>query len=375
MAALENPYQPGSGMAPPVLAGRASLLRLAEERLETVAAGRALAQNLLFYGPRGNGKTALLTEIRRRARERNLRVEELPVNALTTEEKLVRHLQERAGVLGQRLTGAQVAGIGVSTTEAAPTREIRLLLAAWIGAGPLVIVMDEVHALSPKAARPFFDAVESAKQESRPFLLLAAGTPDAPRRVREAATYNERGFEQLPVGRLRRPDTITALAEPARMSGRPMNAEAAALLSEESQDYPYFIQLLGNAAWKEAAEAAGGIGIDAARRGMEAARVPVERFYSGRYDEARRRKITPALAPLAALFAKRGGRLDDPALDAGLLEIAAPDSFPLDEVALLDTLRDLGVVWEASPGVWELGIPSFADFVLRRARPPAQRRG
>ena len=375
MAALENPYQPGSGMAPPVLAGRASLLRLAGERLETVAAGRALAQNLLFYGPRGNGKTALLTEIRRRARERNLRVEELPVDALTTEEKLVRHLQERAGVLGQRLTGAQVAGIGVSTTEAAPTREIRLLLAAWIGAGPLVIVMDEVHALSPKAARPFFDAVESAKQESRPFLLLAAGTPDAPRRVREAATYNERGFEQLPVGRLRRPDTITALAEPARMSGRPMNAEAAALLSEESQDYPYFIQLLGNAAWKEAAEAAGGIGIDAARRGVEAARVPVERFYSGRYDEARRRKITPALAPLAALFAKRGGRLDDPALDAGLLEIAAPDSFPLDEVALLDTLRDLGVVWEASPGVWELGIPGFADFVLRRARPPAQRRG
>ena len=375
MAALENPYQPGSGMAPPVLAGRASLLRLAEERLETVAAGRALAQNLLFYGPRGNGKTALLTEIRRRARERNLRVEELPVDALTTEEKLVRHLQERAGVLGQRLTGAQVAGIGVSTTEAAPTREIRLLLAAWIGAGPLVIVMDEVHALSPKAARPFFDAVESAMQESRPFLLLAAGTPDAPRRVREAATYNERGFEQLPVGRLRRPDTITALAEPARMSGRPMNAEAAALLSEESQDYPFFIQLLGNAAWKEAAAAAGGIGIDAARRGVEAARVAVERFYSGRYDEARRRKITPALAPLAALFAKRGGRLDDPALDAGLLEIAAADSFPLDEVALLDTLRDLGVVWEASSGVWELGIPGFADFVLRRTRPPAQRRG
>ena len=367
MAALENPYQPGSGLAPPVLAGRASLLRLAEERLETVAAGRALAQNLLFYGPRGNGKTALLTEIRRRARERNLRVEELPVDALATEEKLVRHLQERAGVLGQRLTGAQVAGIGVSTTEAAPTREIRLLLAAWIGAGPLVIVMDEVHALSPKAARPFFDAVESAKQESRPLLLLAAGTPDAPRRVREAATYNERGFRKVRVGRLLRPDTITALAEPARMSGCPMSTEAAALLAEEAQDYPYFIQLLGSAAWR--AVTAGGIGADAARRGVADSGPEIEDFYSGRYDEARRRKITPALAPLAALFAKRGGRLDDPALDAGLLEIAAPDSFPLDEVALLDTLRDLGVVWEASPGVWEMGIPSFADFVLRRARP------
>ena len=369
MAALENPYQPGSGMAPPVLAGRASLLRLAEERLETVAAGRALAQNLLFYGPRGNGKTALLTEIRRRARERNLPVEELPVDALTTEEKLVRHLQERAGVLGQRLTGAQVAGIGVSTTEAAPTREIRLLLAAWIGAGPLVIVMDEVHALSPKAARPFFDAVESAKQESRPFLLLAAGTPDAPRRVREAATYNERGFRTVRVGRLQRPETITALAEPARMSGHPMSADAAALLAEESQDYPYFIQLLGRAAWKEAAEVGSGIGLDAARRGLAVSRVPVERFFSGRYDEAWRRKIASALEPLATLFADRKGRLPQFELRERLVEIAAPDSFPLDEVVLLNTLRDLGVVWEASPGVWEMGIPSFADFVLRHVRP------
>ena len=367
MAALENPYQPGSGLAPPVLAGRASLLRLAEERLETVAAGRALAQNLLFYGPRGNGKTALLTEIRRRARERNLRVEELPVDALATRDQLVRHLQERAGVLGQRLTGAQVAGIGVSTTEAAPTREIRLLLAAWIGAGPLVIVMDEVHALSPKAARPFFDAVESAKQESRPLLLVAAGTPDAPRRVREAATYNERGFRKVRVGRLLRPDTVTALTEPARMSGRPMSAEAAALLAEEAQDYPYFIQLLGSAAWR--AVTAGGIGAEAARRGVAESRPEIEDFYSGRYDEAWNRKIASALEPLATLFADRKGQLPQFELRERLVEIAAPDSFPLDEVALLNTLRDLGVVWDASPGVWEMGIPSFADFVLRHARP------
>ena len=370
--ATGNPYRPGRGVAPPVLAGRASVLDIAEERLDVLAAGGMPPQDLLLYGPRGNGKTTLLIELDRRARERGLRVENLPVDALTARERLVRHLQERAGLRRDRLTGVQVAGVGATAARAAPSEEIGELFRAWIGTDevrPLVIVMDEIHALSPEVARPFFDAVQTAKNGSPPFLLLAAGTPDAPRRVREAATYNERGFEQLPVARLQRPETITALAEPARMSERPMSAEAAALLAEESQDYPYFIQLLGSAAWKEAAEVGSGIGLDAARRGLAASRVPVERFYSGRYDEARRRKITPALAPLAALFAKRGGRLDDPDLDAGLLEIAAPDFFPLDEVALLDTLRDLGVVWEASPGVWEMGIPSFADFVLRRARP------
>ena len=367
--AAGNPYRPGRGVAPPVLAGRASVLDIAEERLDVLAAGGMPPQDLLLYGPRGNGKTTLLIEIERRARERGLRVEELPVDALTTEEKLVRHLQERAGVLGPQITGAQVAGIGVSAARAAPTREIRLLLTAWIraAAGPSVLVVDEVHALAPEAARPFFDAVQSAKREPRPFLVVAAGTPDAPRRVREAATYNERGFRKVRVGRLLRPDTITALTEPARMFGRPMSPEAAALLAEEAQDYPYFIQLLGSAAW--CAVTAGGIGADAARRGVAESRPEIEDFYSGRYDEAWNRKIAFALEPLATLFAGRKGRLPQFELRERLVEIAAPDSFPLDEVALLNTLRDLGVVWEASPGVWEMGIPSFADFVLRHARP------
>ena len=367
--AAGNPYRPGRGVAPPVLAGRSSVLDIADERLDVLAAGGMPPQDLLLYGPRGNGKTTLLIEIERRARERGLRVEELPVDALTTEEKLVRHLQERAGVLGPQITGAQVAGIGVSAARAAPTREIRLLLTAWIraAAGPPVLVVDEVHALVPEAARPFFDAVQSAKREPRPFLVVAAGTPDAPRRVREAATYNERGFRKVRVGRLLRPDTITALTEPARMSGRPMSPEAAALLAEEAQDYPYFIQLLGSAAWR--AVTAGGIGADAARRGMAESRPEIEDFYSGRYDEAWKRKIASALEPLATLFAGRKGRLPQFELRERLVEIAAPDSFPLDEAALLDTLRDLGVVWEASPGVWEMGIPSFADFVLRHARP------
>ena len=355
-----------------MLAGRGALLDAAAKRLGVLAAGSMPPQDLLFYGPRGNGKTTLLIEIERRARERGLRVEELPVDALTAKEILVSHLQARAGILRPQITGAQVAGIGVSATRAAPTPEIRLLLAAWIRAAdrPLVIVVDEVHALAPGAARPFFDAVQFAKREPQPFLVVAAGTPDAPRRVREAATYNERGFRQLRVGRLARQETIAALAEPAQESGRPLSGEAAALLAEESQDYPYFIQLLGSAAWNAAAEDGnGGIGLDAAGRGVAASRPVIEEFYEDRYEEAADRGLAGALEPVAAAFRERGGRLASAVLEARLREIAALDSVPLDAASLRNTLRNLGIVWRVSPGVWELGIPSFADFVLRRARP------
>ena len=361
-----NPYQPGRGVPPPVLAGRKALLDAAAERLDVLAAGRMPSRDLLLCGPRGNGKTTLLIEIERRARKRGLRVEELPVDALTAEEKLVSHLQARAGFLRDQTDGATAA-------LAEPTGDITRLFAAWIRADdpPLVILMDEIHALAPEAARPFFDAVQSAKREPQPFLVVAAGTPDAPRRVREAATYNERGFRQLRVGRLARPETIAALAEPAQESGRPLSGEAAALLAEESQDYPYFIQLLGSAAWNAAAEDGdGGIGLDAAGRGVAASRPVIEEFYEDRYEEAADRGLAGALEPVAAAFRERGGRLASAVLEARLREIAALDRVPLDAAPLRNTLRDLGIVWRVSPGVWELGIPSFADFVLHRAHAP-----
>ena len=43
--------------------------------------------------------------------------------------------------------------------------------------------------------------------------------------------------------------------------------------------------------------------------------------------------------------------------------LAALGSLPGDENWLLDTLSDLGVLWR-SPAGWEMGIPSFADYIL-----------
>ena len=86
-----------------------------------------------------------------------------------------------------------------------------------------------------------------------------------------------------------------------------------------------------------------------------------------RFDEAREREIEEALVPLADLAARRGGRLGEKELKALLREIAARESVPFRPASLLVTLRDLGVVWETASGVWEMGIPSFADYILRRS--------
>ena len=230
------------------------------------------AQDLLLYGPRGNGKTTLLLELERRARERGFRVETLPVTALTEKGTLVRLLQERAGALEMQITSVQTAGTGGTAVPRPPTEDLDALLSQWVGGdislSPLVIVLDEVQALVPERARWFFEAVQRAKSKPAPFLVLAAGTPDAPRRLRQAGTFNERDFRRCRIGRLDRAATMAAVSEPARAAGRPIAEAAAALVAEESQDYPYFVQLLGSAAWEAADGEDSSAGIPWRRRGV-----------------------------------------------------------------------------------------------------------
>ncbi len=361
-----NPFQPGAGARPPLLVGRAAELALAGELLGSFEKGQRPPQGLLFYGPRGNGKTVLLSEIAEEARGRGFRVEELSAAAYRDPEALRQELRERTGLGGTRVTGVQAAGFGVSAEPGEPERNTTKLFAHWIGQAPtpLVILLDEAHAVETEAGRLFFDAVQSATRGDLPFLLVAAGTPDAPRRLRRAGTFTERALARVPVGRIERSEAVRALGEPARGAGLPMDSKAATLLARESQEYPYFIQLLGSAAWRVAESASSpGIGIESAQQGIEAARPVIQRFYAERFAEAREQSVHRALGPLAALVRQRGGRLDDDDLD----EFLAMAPVPVGETELLDTLSDLGVLWEAEPSVWEMGIPSFADHILGRS--------
>ena len=363
-----NPFQPGRGILPPLLAGRDPELGAADEALAQLTEGRSPSQDLLFYGPRGNGKTTILLEVERRARERGFRVEALSPPGLDGVEHLVHDLQERTGQLQGQVTGSQVAGVGATGVPTAPTEDVAQLLVSWIDADarPLVIVLDEVQMLPPEVGRSLFDAVQSAKSRAAPFVVLAAGTPDAPWRLLQAGSHNERGFEFLRVSRLARQDTNAALSVPARKARRPIEEGALALLAEESQDYPYFVQLLGSLAWDAAAESDSPIDHSAAHQGLAEFGAQVEDFYERRYQEARAHRIAPALKPLAQGFADGDGRLSQSRLESLLQALSREGVVPFDDIALEQELSDLGVVWSVRPGVWEMGIPRFADYVIRR---------
>ena len=359
-----NPFQPGAGARPPLLAGRDAEQALGGEMLARLKSGRRPPQGILFFGPRGNGKTSLLDDIAEDARGRGIRAEDLAVSSLETGEALVRRLQEKAGLTATRVQNVQFAGTGVSVQPGPPSSDAAALFTAWIEASeaPLVILLDEAQAIPAATGRIFLGAVQAATRRDLPFLLLAAGTPDAPRRLREAGTFTERMFRQVPVGRLRREAALGALTMPAVQAGLPLTPDAAAWLAARSRGYPYFIQLLGSAAWEAAARAgAAEVTLESARAGTASMRPEIERFYAARVQEAHARGVHRALRPLAALISQRGGRVGWDDLDGFLAEHAGA----MGEAGLLHALGDLGVLWETSPARWEMGIPSFADFLLR----------
>lgn len=352
---------------PPLLAGRTAELRRAERGLDDLDAGIAPSRSLLLYGPRGNGKTILAQEIVRQAEDRRFRTGVLPAAEFRDSASIASRLRR----LGEsQRTGVQAGPFGASFEPGSLSDDLAHLLQSWVGRepAPLVMFLDEVHILPADAARSFFGAIQHVGRESLPFWLIAAGTPDAPRRIRRAGTFNERQFAEVPIGRISRAETLRALEEPAAAAGRPMESRAAAQLAEWSRDYPFFIQLLGEAAW----EAAGRDGLatittHAAAAARRTAEPEQRRFYKRRYDEAVDRGLSGVLRPLAEAIARNGGAMSEVALVDLLESITRDGLVAMDAVSLRNTLTDLGILWERDVWVWEMGIPSLADFLLEGA--------
>ena len=66
-----GPFQPGEGRLPPHLAGREREEAKFREFLEDLRAGEPVPRNIVLFGPRGNGKTALLRWLRQEVAEGN----------------------------------------------------------------------------------------------------------------------------------------------------------------------------------------------------------------------------------------------------------------------------------------------------------------
>ncbi len=367
----KNPFRPGWGIEPPHRAGHKDAERQLDMMLERIC-DREPGGGVVLYGPRGTGKTVLLGELREKAKKQKVRVINLAADQMTGgAKKLGRMLTPWRWfhLLAIRRLAAMFPWGGGAEVEfgdpAASTadRALRLLLK-----DPVLLLVDEAHEMPPGFAKVLLSVAQRCINERFPLLVVLAGTPGLRANLRRARVSFWERSTRLRMGRLESKDaTRGALSLPAEESGLPFSPDALELLVVESQNYPFFIQLLGEQSWMATIARdpnADRIGLEDAQAGVRKANTTRDELYEDRLGEIRARKVKSEALAVSKAFFELGG---DGVLPTARLEAVLKPALTRGRTAedAADELFAVGLIWrtEDDHSLWEPGIPSLCTYM------------
>lgn len=374
-----NPYTPGAGTPPPLLAGREAQLARFDLVAQRLVAGLP-EQGLALVGLRGVGKTVLLRagiDIAEHQGARGLLVEAVE-DADSAVQTLARRLRrvllafDQTPAVSRALrvlkSFSVTTPIGVSVTvDPLPGRadsghlseDLADLLEAAGGAARsagsgLLLAIDEVQDLPASDLAAVLAALHRCSQRALPVVAAVAGLPSTMGHLSMARSYAERMFVVDRVDRLSHPDALDALVGPAAALGVSWSAQAADEVVARSDGYPYFLQEYGRHVWNVAADQP--ISTLDVERAEPAVRAHLDegffRARLGRLPDGERRYVR-ALASLGP-GEHRSGAV------AQVLGVQVGQAAPFRE-----RLIRAGVVYSPRYGYVAFTVPRFDDFVRR----------
>ena len=373
---VANPFVPGWGHVPPYLAGRDAEQRRLMDLLAYLHAGRGAPRGVILSGPRGNGKTALLHWLSHEIEAGGLDAVWLTPDEIPDLRRLATRLAPPfriSSLLSSLRPSTLSISMGVGRLGWELGGQGRSLI-SWLTARcvrrPLALLLDEAHTLDREVGQWLLNASQTVSAEA-PFLLVMAGTPGLqPHLNTMSASFWSRG-EKIGVGRLDDAASAAALVRPLAEQTPAIAFDGAALarVVEESQGYPYFLQLWGAALWT-AARSRGAARIDESLVAAAAPEFGRERsaFYEDRREELERHGLLAVAAGMAAVFegreTLRGGELN-----AAIADTLATDGSTAQVLECRDRLATVGYVWKPPDGedAWQPGIPSLMDYVALHA--------
>ena len=358
------PFRPGTGARPPYLAGRGEEQKLLREYLCDLDACLAPGTFVVLYGPRGNGKTALLGWLEREAgRSFGAATSVVLPTQIPDGRSLVTRIRRTRWY--DRLTSGTIAGVGLSwQANEPPAAATERVLTARARTKPLLLLLDEAHRLRPEAGEALLTAAQRVSAEL-PFLLVLAGTPNLRPHLGTLGASLWSRAEKIRLGRLDPTGAAEGFREPFRKAGIPVDSAALDRMVRQSQGYPYFVQLLGRAVWRRIPVRSPGRRVTP--EVVEAALPEFHRqeddYYLDRFEEFERLRLLSVASVVADAFADRqvlSAAQFDEAIRTGLGGLT--DAARLGRAHA--ELRNLGFVWRVRGRPdWEPGIPSLMDYV------------
>ncbi len=374
---LKHLFTPGTGAVPPYLAGRKQEQEYFQDCVEALKDNIPISQDLIIYGPRGNGKTALLGYLQKKTlREEKDKLDilwETP-NEMGTLIELSARLTEDSPKLRDRFKSGGVSG-GVGFAQAnieidlsRPSATVRKILQERCQSNPLILIIDEAHRLQPPIAGALLNASQIVRMEGHPFLLVLAGTPN----LRSALGKTNASFwgrsELCPLGRLAPDEAGQAVTVPLEKAGISFVPGVVDEVVGRTHCYPFFLQIWGDCLARSLAQTGQ---VEVTPEMLHEVEAEANRrrdaMYQTRFDEIRRMGLLSVAESVANAFIQSG----KPTLHERILEEAVArglsdqDELVTDSRILdnLDQLYQLGYVWRVGRFDYEPGIPSLMTFV------------
>ena len=373
-ATLPNPFTPGTGLYPPVLAGRDAEQTALLDGLSRIAhpSRGGPANMLLLSAPRGMGKTVLLDWLREEAETRGVAVANLIAGGVGDLLALGGALWPESKTEPARLTRVQAGPLAAQwqpgqTNQALSHLQNNLterLLSTTLGR-PLLIQVDEAHTLAAEVANALCNIAQSLTRARRPVWLILAGTPGLHGHLMSSdveASFVERA-DVLSPGCLDQRAAVKALdiADWRDWTVAPAALEQAA---ERSQGFPFFLQRWGHALWN-AGKASRTLTVDTVALVQPEVESARRDFYARRYREIHDhddpRLVGAAVALASALSAGESLSLDEV---TSAIKRAIPEH--TEAVRARKHLESVGFIYMKG-GEFAGGIPSLLNYVIETA--------
>lgn len=387
-----NPYRPGAGRRPPVLAGREPLI----EAFTTVRSKAEMFgegdRSWVLNGLRGVGKTVLLGELQSQAAGAGWIVAKVEATAgtplsIALAGALVKSMRTATGrhplgkikrllgvfqafslklnpATGTVSLGAEVdlvkgiADSGRLADDLAALFEVLGETSADLGIGTLILV-DELQEASGEELSAVNTAVHELGQGAVPLpvMFVGAGLPSLPAQLAEATSYAERLYDHRPIGLLDEAAARSALVGPAAERDVAWSPEALEQALAVAGGYPYFLQAIGKHVWDAAVS--NPISVEDVDVGTIYARAEVdEGLYRSRWERA-----TPAQRELLRAMCGVGGESNSAVAD---LVTAMGKKRVSDLSVARNEIIKKGLAFAPERGLLAFTVPGMSEFIGRQ---------
>lgn len=273
-----NPFKPSAGAEPPVLVGRDEVLRDFEEGL--LSGVGAPGRLMRITGPRGSGKTVLLTELGDIARKHGWDVVDETARAGLAEEIRRRLTDVREANVSVEVNLAVVKAGAEKPVQTSPANlrealDRRVIGLTKQGRG-LLITIDEVQNAALEDINKIAIAVQHLVREKKNIAFVFAGITSGVLSLlgENGPTFLRRAYpEELDT--IPSDDISLALRATIEQSGLEISEASLHKATEATAGYAYLIQLVGFHIWRAArahADISRAITGEDVERGIKAAR-------------------------------------------------------------------------------------------------------